>query len=106
MTGLWLADQNAETFVGGNEAGGTSNWGAFVTDNTAIRLFFRLDGAGADIVERAYRGRLEPRHLQRMRTLGQGEYIGLFEDEVRHVRFDLLPLEAHYRSEERRVGKE
>jgi hypothetical protein len=95
MTGLWLADQNAETFVGGHEIGGASNWGAFVTDNTAIRLFFRLDGAGADILERAYRGRLEPRHLQRIRTLGQGEYIGLFEDEVRHIRFDLLPLEAH-----------
>ncbi len=60
------------------------------------RLFFRLDGAGADILERAYRGRLAPRHLERIRTLGQGEYVGLFEDEVRHVRCDLLPLEAHY----------
>jgi hypothetical protein len=91
---LWLSDQNIDTFLSTGTATGT--WGAFVTDNTAIRLFFRIDGQGGDILERAYRGRLEPRHLQRIRTLQQGEYIGMFEDEVKYVRYDLLPLEAQY----------
>jgi len=86
---LWLFDQNIDTFLGKD-----AEWGRFVTDTTAIRLFFRCDGEGTKLIQDAYRGRLLPAHIQRIQTLAQGEYVGVFEEEIVTLDYTLNALEA------------
>jgi len=93
-TGIVLADQNIEIFF--TEQGTPTAFGAFVLANTGLRVFFRVDGLAGELVERAYRGKMAQQQLEQIRTLAQGEYVALFEDEVVHARLDLLPLEARY----------
>jgi len=84
----WLFDQDIETFLA--EGG----WGRYIVNTAAMRLFFRLDGAGMELIEQVFGQRLGPQMLQRIRTLGQGEYVGLWEEEIRELHYDLNVLEA------------
>jgi len=84
----WLFDQDIETFLA--EGG----WGRYIVNTATMRLFFRLDGAGMELVEQVFGQRLGPQMLQRIRTLAQGEYIGLWEEDVRTLHYGLNRVEA------------
>lgn len=82
-----LIDQDIETFLA------EGSWGRYIINTAAMRLFFRMDGAGVQLVDEVFGGRLGPERIQRLSTLGQGEYIGMWEDDVHELHYDLNPHE-------------
>lgn len=91
---LWSADQNPQTYLGSGQD--VEKWGAAVTDNVAIKAVFRLDGIGADVVGRAFRGQWGEQHIAQLRTLTPGMFLGDIGGVVRKMRFELTPLERAY----------
>jgi hypothetical protein len=91
---VWVADQDAVTFFGVNGQGSRDE--QRIAGNTFIKLFFRQEGQGANVIGAAYPEQLAPEHVQAIKTAPQGELIALFGDDVHPLNFHTSGLEKRY----------
>jgi hypothetical protein len=91
---LWSCDQNAATYMGGS--GDAADFANLTTNNTAIKLIGRQEGTDARLLFEAMGGLLTPSHIATLRTAQAGEFIGIFGNEVHHLRVQLTDQEYPY----------
>ncbi|HEY1016947.1 MAG TPA: hypothetical protein VGE07_29810, partial [Herpetosiphonaceae bacterium] len=58
----------------------------YTANNTAIKLIGRQEGTDVALLADAYSAWLGPREIQAIRTAGPGEFVGIFGNEVHHLR--------------------
>ena len=91
---MWTADQDAATYFGAD--GRASRFEQYIAGNTFIKLLFRQEGNGAQILAAAYGDQLAPEHMQQIKTAPKGHLIGMFGDEVHPLVFQVTDLERRY----------
>ena len=91
---MWSADQNAATYMGGS--GNATDFSNLTTNNTAIKLLGRQEGSDAQLLAEVYAGLLSPSDIAALRTAQPGEFIGIFGNEVHHLRVQLTDQETPY----------
>jgi hypothetical protein len=93
---VWMMDQNAMSMMGGSST--SRELSSYITNNTNIRLIGRQEGDEAELVAQAFRGVLSETHIQKIRTAGVGEFVGIFgsTNEVHYLNFQPTDLEGSY----------
>ena len=86
--------QNAATYMGGS--GDAQDFSNLTANNTAIKLIGRQEGTDARLLAEAMGGLLTPSHIATLRTAQAGEFIGIFGNEVHHLRVQLTDQEHPY----------
>ncbi len=89
--GMWSADQNALTYMGGDGSG--KDFGALTASNTQIKMFGRQEGTDVELLRAAYGDILSEADLQSLTTSGPGEFVVIFGNDVHHLKIELTDQE-------------